>query len=438
VTLPDLLASPLVVNIGTAVARAVAKGLVGWQALKYREKRLERDLDALRGQDQAKRARIEELERALAASGQESAGPVARKSEIVSALNDLLDHAQAERASFYVPVHNTGGEFLGLIVLATAPSDLSANSFIGTVFSGRDSRAVQCYLNGETTISDSTEFSFDRFRAAETYSDCLQTSGLTGDVQLLSGPGGHIDTERADAAIAAFRTRLVDLACCFTGENERLIDLTDLKVPRESRRGTVLSIDISNSSGLFVDEARSFVTRKIMGDLLRASVEAINAGNGIFESFTGDGFIAAFSGGARDRHNNPAERGLACALAVNAAFEDLMRTYRADLAHLDVQLFLRFGIATGAIHPITLSFGQLRTSRIVGRTPSPAKKLCDRGPRDRASIIIDFATYSELSGGERGQFEPLQPAAASIGRATPSDRVFRYTALASPALSRQA
>ena len=263
------------------------------------------------------------------------------------------------------------------------------------------------FLDATCVYSDGSSFKLDGFAPTSTYAECLQQSATTGSgekvgvVQLLSGAGKTIDRDRARLAIAQEHKRLVDLCGKFIGEHGERLEQAEITVPRDSRRGSVLTMDISHSFTLFVDEARSFVTRKLMGELIRRSVSEINAGQGVFESFTGDGFVAAFA----DRRSNPADRALACALEVARFFDALVKEYRVDLAHLNSRLSLRFGISTGAIHPIILSFGQLRTSSIIGRTPSLSRRLCDAGPREYSFVNIDKASYEELAEERRLGFE---------------------------------
>lgn len=421
--LSEFFSNPFVV----AISAALVSGLLGWRALNYRVTRLEDDLQQARTVAHQKDEQIEELEKSLRQVDSETASPVAQKSGLIATLNKVLQQSGAQRASFYVPVHNQTGEFLGLIVVATAPRDLSSESFVGTVFSGRDSKAVECFLKRETVVSHATSFSVDNFRPDSTYSDCLQTSAMTGGgervgvVQLLSEGGSPMDQDKVREAIDTFRAKLVDLGRGFHGQNEKVLEFIDLKVPRASRRGTALAMDISNSSALFVDEARSFITRKLMSELMRVSVEEIGRHDGVFESFTGDGFMAAFSGGLPESERNSADRALGCAMALQQCFDRLIDTYRADLAHLDVRLSLRFGMSTGTIHPIMLSFGQLRTASVIGRTPSRAKRFCDMGPRGNSSINIDYATFWELTNSSRARFQEVSQA----GSGKEADRLFR-------------
>lgn len=401
----ELLANPFVVGVGTAIAG----GLVSWRALKYREGRLEKDLDAARSQIQQQRSQIEQLEKTVANAPDGDAKPVAWRSAIVSILNDLTDRSGADRATLYVPVENKRGSFLGLVILATAHETASA-SFVGSVFSGRDARAVICFLDAVTVHSTATAFSIDGFMPSSTYAECLQASALTGDgrkvgvVQLLSDKE-PIDAQAAARIIESQRAKLIDLAGRFTGANGQALEAAAIRVPRDSERGTALSLDISNSSGLFVDEARSFVTRKFMGELMRSSVDEINRRGGVFEAFTGDGLMASFPADER----NSAQATVDCCVAVEHCFRELVAGYRTDLKHLKAQLSLRFGLSTGAIHPIAFSFGQLRTASVIGRTPSLAKRMGDLGSREYNSICADTATYQELAEGSRQSFTLLHP-----------------------------
>ncbi|MBY6205529.1 hypothetical protein [Halomonas denitrificans] len=421
-----------------AAGGALVTGAVGWVTLKYRMGLMEKDLDEARKRIANKNARIAELEKSISIDGDETNLPVARKSAVVSVLNDILDHAGAERATFYVPAHNDEGAFLGLIVLATAPTDISDQSFIGTVFAGRDSKAVTCYLTGETLTAGQSAFSIDRYRPSSLYCECLQTSAVDGSgsrvgvIQLLSGQA--LDPARAADAVNRFRPALLDLADSFFGTKETNLEIAGLSVPRDSKRGSVISMDISNSSALFADEARSFTVRKFMGEFLRAAVEAIDDKQGTFESFTGDGFIAVFADRAGDRSgdrrgnrpgngsSNCAVRALACATAVNGIFADLIAQYRQDLAHLDVRLFARIGVSTGTVHPIVFSFGQLRTASVIGRTPSLAKRVCDTADRDRTVLQIDEATFFELPGDIQHAFAEIVAPDARLG----TNRLYRH------------
>lgn len=420
-TILDILANPFMVGIGTALAA----GAVSWQALQYRQKRVEQDLAEARTLLVQSRKQVEALEGKLRESPGEATEPLAWRNELGRLLDEIRTQAGAERATLYVPVDGDGGQFLGLVVLATAPNDLASESFIGTVFSGRDSRAVMSFLDATCVYSDGSAFQLDGFAPTSTYAECLQQSATTaggekvGVVQLLSGSGKPIERERARLAIAQELKRLVELSENFVGHHGSRLEQAAIHVPRDSRRGSVLTMDISHSSSLFVDEARSLVTRKLMGELIRTSVAEINGANGVFESFTGDGFVAAFA----DRRSNPADRALDCALAIAPFFDALVKEYRVDLAHLDTQLFLRFGISTGAIHPIILSFGQLRTSSIIGRTPSLSRRLCDAGTRDHSFVNIDKASYEELAAERRSGFEPLASGASALRIAVYQRRV---------------
>lgn len=410
-----------------AAGGALVTGAVGWVTLKYRMGLMEKDLDEARKRIANKNARIAELEKSISIDGDETNLPVAKKSAVVSALNDILDHAGAERATFYVPAHNDEGAFLGLIVLATAPTDISDESFIGTVFAGRDSKAVTCFLTGETLTAGQSAFSIDKYQPSSLYCECLQTSAVDGSgsrvgvIQLLSGQA--LDPARAADAVNRFRPAVLDLADSFFGAKETNLEIAGLSVPRDSKRGSVISMDISNSSALFADEARSFTVRKFMGEFLRAAVEAIDDNQGTFESFTGDGFIAVFADRTGDRagdrsgdgQGNCAVRALACATAVNQIFADLIAQYRRDLAHLDVRLFARIGVSTGTVHPIVFSFGQLRTASVIGRTPSIAKRVCDSADRDQTVLQIDEATFFELPGDIQHAFDEIKAPDARVG-----------------------
>ena len=65
------------------------------------------------------------------------------------------------------------------------------------------------------------------------------------------------------------------------------------------------------------------------------------------------------------------------------------------------------GLCSGAIHPIILTVGQLRTASVIGRTPSIARRICDAGSRNTTTIQIDFATHAELDATARAVFKPL-------------------------------
>lgn len=414
-SISEFFAHPFVLAAGGALVT----GAVGWVTLKYRMGLMEKDLDAARKRIANKNARIAELEKSISIDGDETNLPVAKKSAVVSALNDILDHSGAERATFYVPAHNDEGAFLGLIVLATAPTDISDQSFIGTVFAGRDSKAVTCFLTGETLTAGQSAFSIDKYQPSSIYCECLQTSAVDGSgsrvgvVQLLSDQA--LDPTRAADAVNRFRPAVLELAESFFGAKETNLEIAGLSVPRDSKRGSVVSMDISNSSALFADEARSFTVRKFMGEFLRAAVEAIDCNQGTFESFTGDGFIAVFPDRLDDRSSNCAVRALACATAVNQIFADLIAQYRQDLAHLDVRLFARIGVSTGTVHPIVFSFGQLRTASVIGRTPSLAKRVCDTADRDRTVLQIDEATFFELPGDIQHAFAEIEAPDTRLG-----------------------
>ncbi|MXO59215.1 hypothetical protein GRI89_06645 [Altererythrobacter salegens] len=402
----EIFSNPLVVGVGTALAT----GAVSWQALKYREGRLEQDLAAARSQIADGRKQIDDLERSLRQAPGEATNPVAWKNQIVSRLTAITERAGVERATLYVPVDGADRQFLGLVVVATAPNDISSEAFIGTVFAGRDARAVTCFLDGTNISSDGSAFAMDGYRPSATYADCLQESATTGSgrkvgvIQLLSSSGKTIDFGAAQQIIAEEREGLVGLAAKFADDPANRLEMAGISVPQDSRRGSVLTMDISRSSQLFVDEARSAVTRKMMGELIRASVTEINAAGGVFEAFTGDGLVAAFGSGLA----GSAESAVQSTLKISRFFNQLTKDYRVDLAHLNSELHLRFGISSGAVHPIVLAYGQLRTSSIIGRTPSLSRRLCDAGSREFCQMIIDKATYEELPSDTRGSFASFE------------------------------
>lgn len=421
----EILSSPVFVALAPALCTALAAVLIN----RHRTKLVEAELQSLKNQLLYRDKRIGELENSARDTNDSFAEQIANKSALVSTLNDVLAHSDAERATFYVPVQNANGNFLGLIVLATAPSDLSENLFIGTVFSGKDARAVESFFTNGSVSSRNTSFQFDGFSPNSTYAECLQTSALSGSrskvgvVQLLSSSTNGIDANQATKAIQSHRDKLVSLGQVFCGDNQSNIEKIGLKIPSTSRRGTVLSMDISNSSGLFIDEARSAVTMHLIQEVIGASSIEMAKLNGMFESYTGDGFLAAFVDDDNAQNECSADRAMNCALSIQQQFDRLMQDYRADLLHLKADLFLRFGLSTGVIHSIGFSFGQMRTTSILGRTASLAKIVCDLGPRDAASIIVDKATYLEFSNATRSKFvETVDPASkpASENKRVPS------------------
>ena len=129
-----ILGNPLVVGVGTATTG----GLVSWQALKYREGRLEKDLDAARSQVQQQRGQIEQLEKTVATTADGASKPVAWRSAIVSILNELTERSGAERATLYVPVENRRGLMVGVpsSVWALAPRKTTSRSAVPATDTG--------------------------------------------------------------------------------------------------------------------------------------------------------------------------------------------------------------------------------------------------------------------------------------------------------------
>lgn len=403
---------PTATALGIVASLASLVSLVGGVFLYNLRRENEENKKALQSERSRTRQLSEqrdEVLRAAAASGSKFEVLAGRRVEAVALLNDIIDHSGADLATLYVPVHCHESRFLGLMVLATAPSDRSNEAFLGTVFAGRDSAAVRSYLSRTPVYTPSTKFSIDEVVPRGAMAECIQESGLKGDgqvrgvVQVLS-VSRELDQARASAALRDHKDALIPICRDFTGENERNIEASGLSVPRQATRGTVLTFDVSRSSLLFTDEARSSVTRALMDELMKASAEKIVKQDGTFESFTGDGFLAACHGGARDRERNPARRALDCLEDLIASAEDIFRRYRTDLAETRVNLSVRVGLATGVIHPISLAYGQLRSASVVGRTPSLSRKMCDLGGRESASLVIDGATLFELDDARRREF----------------------------------
>ena len=195
-----------------AAAPAVAAGGMTFVAGQVRNKRLSGELDGVKAELDRKRRRIEDLERAGRDSGNPAEAAQASKSALVSGLNDLLDHAGADRATLYLPVEGADDAFMGLLVLATAPTDISDQTFHGTVFAGREAQAVRAFLDREVVQSGATAFAFDGYAPSATYADCLfaragaTTSVPVAVVQLL-GKGNTLDAARCAAAHAALAAR---------------------------------------------------------------------------------------------------------------------------------------------------------------------------------------------------------------------------------------
>lgn len=405
--LATLLSHPAVI----AIAPAAVTGGLALAGAKWRLSQLQKDLDAARGEISRKKLRIDELER----EGSDSDNPTQRarsyKSALVSTLNDMLDDAAAERGTLYLPVDDADGAFLGLLILCSAPTDLSDKAFHGTLFAGREAHALRAFLDRTVVESRGSAFAFDGYRPGHTYADCLfqrahgGAAQPVGVVQLLGG-ATDLDSQRCARAVERFSPKLAEQLAYFRQDTRNRLKLAGLAYPENSHRGSVLMFDITRSSSLFTNEARALLTMSVMEKVMRAGCDAVTSGGGVIENFTGDGFLASFSGQSAD-DDRPARRALAAAEYMRDAFEDLVKDLRPELGADVNQLLPRSGISTGIVHEIAFSVRQLRAVSIIGRTTSTASLLCGVAPRDRAAVAIDRATYLELTDRDRAAFEAV-------------------------------
>ncbi|WP_371228611.1 adenylate/guanylate cyclase domain-containing protein [Roseovarius sp. 2305UL8-3] len=377
-------------------------GVVGTFVVDYKTKAgLKTEIAALKNDLGQKIQENKTLKTAAASANSGVTELIDAKKAAGEALKDLIDHSGWDRATLYLPTWDRYDNFLGLVVIATAPTDLSQDDFLGTVFSGQDSRAVKSYLSGQDNTSTQAVYSFDNLRPTETYAHPLRTSGIDGDgsfvgvLQLLNDqkkerPDG---LEKAKQATRLFEEHLTEQAAMLKSVRSEDLKEIGIDVPVTSVRGTALIMDISNSSELFMNEAKSKVTRALMERIIKESVDLIVDGGGTFESFTGDGFLAAFPS---TETSNSADSALRCAESVHEAFSKIVSHYAKDLDGLALELNIRFGMSTGILHPMVLSFGHLRSASILGRAPSLAKRICDAAPRDQYSVAVDLATLAEL------------------------------------------
>jgi class 3 adenylate cyclase len=412
VNLWGILSHPLLIATGPAVVAAVAAWLVRRNEVEVLRRALEAKSKALEGET----ARVA----SLVAAGRTSALPaeqaVARQQEAVSALNDLLDASRAERATLYAPLDDTEGNYLGLIVLATAPTNLAKQVFDGQVFSTRDARAVQCFLSREPVASEATAFRFDGVTPSSTYADCLMPSAAErrdsplGVVQLLNVGETRIDRGRAHAAIEREAERLAEVARSFIGAGQRNLEQVGLRMPVNSRRGAVLVFDMSHSAALLMQDFRSATVIELMQRIASAVQRATAAHGAVFEGFTGDGFVFAFLHGDDAAGEAFVVRALRAAEGAIAGFQEAMKDFRADLRTNELGVRGRVGIATGIVHPITLAQAHMRLTSVFGRTPSVAKIVCDCAPRERDVVALDAATWLELPAREQHAFAPLKAA----------------------------
>ncbi|MCG6902156.1 MAG: hypothetical protein LJE68_05690 [Rhodobacter sp.] len=399
-----------------AIAPAATAGGLAWLAGRYRIKQLEGETSALSADVSRKLARIEELER----SGRDSASletqARAIKSALISKLNDLLEFGHGSRATLYLPVNDSEGEFLGLLILCTAPTNLADSSFHGTVFAGRDAFAMQSYLDREIVQSDGSVYRFDGFSPTATFADCIFEPGRDGAahpigvVQILFDSSHDKDIETCKSAVARVSPGLVDDLQFFLSDTRARLAMIGLNIPEQSKRGVVLFFDVSNSSQLFTNEARVSVTMAIMRRFMEVGVSTVTAEGGVIEGFTGDGFIASFAVTADASGPSVFERALRAARSLLRNSQDALKSLRPQLGDDFDLIKPRVGMATGVVHGISFSFGQMRVASVIGRSASNASIVCNTAPRDRPCITMDKATWLELPDHERASFQELDDA----------------------------
>ena len=396
-----------------AVAPALTTGLLGWLALKYRTSQLEKSVDAKADEIERKKLRIEELERSGRDASAQDVQARAVKSALISKLNDVMELARASRSSLYIPVDDAEGDFLGLMILCTAPTNLADSSFHGTVFSGRDALVMRSFLDREIVTSEGSAFRFDQFSPAHTYSDCIfekdkgQSSRPIAVVQLLFDEKHRMDQAECKAAIARISPGLVEDLQFFGSDLHNKLDMIDLNIPEQSRRGVVMFFDVSKSSQLFTNEAQVITTMTLMKRFMEVGVKTVVAQGGVIEGFTGDGFIASFTVNPRNVDATVFERALAAARNMIEDSLGELKKLRPELGDYYDIVQPRVGLATGVVHGISFAFGQMRVASVIGRSASNASIVCNTAPRDRACITIDSATLLELPAFERSNFVAL-------------------------------
>lgn len=396
-----------------AAAPATVAGLLAWLAGRYRISQLERDLATKTKEIERKKVRIEDLEREGKDSSSEATRAKALKSALISKLNDLLEFSHGSRTTLYIPVPDDEGAFLGLLILCTAPTDLADSSFHGTVFAGRDARAMQSFFDRQIVTSESTIYSFDGFQPSGTYADCIfergkdNTARPVAVVQILFEKGQKLDTDLCKSAVSRVSDAIHEDLKFFMSDTREKLALLGLHIPDQSKRGVVLFFDVSNSSQLFTNEARVMVTMSAMKRFMEAGVSTVTAEGGVIEGFTGDGFIASFTVDAGPSDRSVFERALAASRNLIDRSQDALKELRPTLGADFGLIQPRVGMATGVVHGISFAFGQMRIASVIGRCASNASIVCNSAPRDRPCITMDAATWLELPELERSNFVPV-------------------------------
>lgn len=408
-TFMEVLANPFVVAIGPAIIAGVVALAVGRQKVEQVKAQLKEKNDAL----VAEKKRTLQL---VELASQKDEGPEkaeASRQTAVELLKDIIEETAAERATLYTPLEGPDGRFLGLVVLATAPSDLASSAFEGTVFSSREASAVKCFLSRQPTYAESSRYRYDDYSPDAMYADIVAADRADkrespyGVVQILT-KNASIDQNSASLAMSKLRGALTEICGGFVGDNQPNLRLVGLRMPAMSSRGSVMVFDISNSADLFFSDQKSAAVVDFLNAFSSRAYQLCASRGGVFEGFTGDGFVFAFPSAAHGNgQTNVFENAVLCARDIIAEFPAVLNSFRADLDATGRELHPRAGIASGIIHPIYLSADQMRVSSIVGRTPSTAGTICNCGRRDRPDLLIDSATLAELDEPLRSRFAPI-------------------------------
>jgi class 3 adenylate cyclase len=388
---------------GTALAIAavpVAAGVAAYvtrMGTQAKIDRLESDLKGLEGNKKEELSRLEEryadLDRRYQTLLQRGAAVQLQVQTMAAEMEEIADQIDASDYSVLVPAPTTiPGDAPDQLIFLCVSGPQSAKLQwvrvpIATSLSG------QVYLSGQATIASppasgtayaSRTDKVTSYTTTETLSVCLRHKNQrVGVAQFLNKRKGRFDaddTERAVALCAGLALRVSD----FIADPRRLAELGH--TPRKNRiTATIMFMDLSSYSRLFDALDASVITDLLNQYFHELCTIAFRHGASIDQSM-GDGALLVFNIDQNlDEHEKAAFR---AASEMLRAFQNLRQRW-VTLGYAGTEtVFVRFGLARGAVTRAELGHVQSRRMTVIGSAVNAAAYACDSGPRDHDTICV--------------------------------------------------
>ncbi|RMG29323.1 MAG: GAF domain-containing protein [Methanobacteriota archaeon] len=231
-----------------------------------------------------------------------------------------------------------------------------------------------------------------------------QMGKIIGVIQFLNKKDGEF-TEGSVEIISSLLNELFQKVGIFVSHPE-FFGILGLSDPPLEKQGTILTVDISNSTSL-LEILPNAETIDILNEYLENVSEIGLSRGATIDKFLGDGLIMRFN--VPKPINNYAIVAFETALEIHRAFERLKENWLKYGLPVG-GIYNRIGMGTGTLYEVFLGPPQYRQNTVMGVPMIVSSYLCERSSRDRNVLYIDDVTYNLIEPGTQKRkvsFKPL-------------------------------